>query len=127
MLIRTDSSHYTSLTYNTTQSEFVIDRSHIPTVEDSVIIAPEVAPFALFTQYSPSEQAFEEETLRIRAFFDQSILEVFVNERVTITTRIYSRFETCTGFSFTASSDKKTNDAAAADIREVSIWSGLGN
>ena len=117
MLIRTDSSHYTSLTYNTTQSEFVIDRSHIP----------EVAPFALFTQYSPSEQTFEEETLRIRAFFDQSILEVFVNERVTITTRIYSRFETCTGFSFTASSDKKTNDSAAADIREVSIWSGLGN
>ncbi|PVH87098.1 glycoside hydrolase family 32 protein [Cadophora sp. DSE1049] len=120
-----DSSHYTSLFYKATGSTFVIDRSHVPTVDDSVIIAPETAPFALFTQFNASEQTFEEETLKIRAFFDQSILEVFVNERVVITTRIYSRFETCTGFTFMASSDEENNDEAVADVHQVTVRSGL--
>ena len=127
ILTRKDPSDYTSLIYNTIESEFVIDRSHIPTVNDSVTVAPEVAPFALFTQYNHSKRIFEEESLKIRAFFDQSILEVFVNERVAITTRIYSRFETCTSLSFTASADSKTEDTVVAHLREASIWSGLGN
>ncbi|KAH7403271.1 putative beta-Fructufuranosidase [Cadophora sp. MPI-SDFR-AT-0126] len=118
-------SHYTCLCYKTADSSFVIDRSHIPTVDESVIIAPEIAPFALFTQYNAAEQNFEEETLRIRAFLDQSILEVFVNERVAITTRIYSRFETCTGLTIMASSGSERYDEIMADIHSVAIWSGL--
>jgi len=39
----------------------------------------------------------ERETLDIRLFYDVSVLEVFVNNRVVITTRVYPDSGTCFG------------------------------
>jgi beta-fructofuranosidase len=65
---------------------------------------PETAPHTLFSirhhstnTDSKSNGVVEQETLDIRLFFDTSILEVFINERVAITTRIYPESGKCFG------------------------------
>lgn len=53
---------------------------------------PEVAPHTLLTTADG-----EHESLDIRLFFDVSVLEIFVNERVVISTRVYPESGKCFG------------------------------
>lgn len=59
--------------------------------------SPEYAPHTLFTTRDPVTGKKDQETLDIRIFFDVSVLEIFVNERVVITTRIYPETGQCCG------------------------------
>lgn len=68
-----------------------------------------------------------EEILRVHAYFDASVLEVFVNDRTVISTRIYHPADHCLGPLFFAESDAGTNDEQPATVLErASIWDGLG-
>lgn len=113
---------------------------------------PEVAPHTLFTFsiMAPSEQRYEskkenetdvvyekarglstetEEPLRIRALYDVSVLEVFVNDRTIISTRIYSAGTQCHEIRLFAKSmpaqEEVVNDEESTILRYVSIWDGL--
>lgn len=71
-----------------------------------------------------------EETLRIRALFDASVLEVFVNERTAISTRIYNVSETdCPAGTtlrfFAVSPVSEGNDATVAKLLHATAWDGL--
>ena len=69
--------------------------------------APEVAPHTLFTfrntatkpitKVEEMETEEHEEPLRIQAFYDASVLEIFVNDRTVISTRIFipDSFSSC--------------------------------
>lgn len=59
--------------------------------------SPEFAQHTLFTTRDPVTGKKDQETLDIRIFFDVSVLEIFVNERVVITTRIYPETGQCYG------------------------------
>jgi beta-fructofuranosidase len=68
-----------------------------------------------------------EETLRVHAFFDSSVLEVFVNDRTVISTRIYHPADQCFGPLFFAESGAGTEDERpAAVLVRASLWDGLG-
>lgn len=68
-----------------------------------------------------------EETLRVRAFFDSSVLEVFVNDRTVISTRIYHPAGQCFGPLFFAESDPGAEDEKpAAVLVRATIWDSLG-
>lgn len=60
-------------------------------------VDPEFAPHTLFTTQDPVTGKKCQEMLDIRIFFDVSVLEIFVNERVSITTRIYPESGECYG------------------------------
>ena len=86
----------------------------------------ESAPHTLFTSLNERGEEVEE-TLRVHAFFDSSVLEVFVNDRTVISTRIYHPAGQCFGALFFAESDAGANDEQPAAVLErASIWDGLG-
>lgn len=62
--------------------------------------------------------------MKIHAFFDSSVLEVFVNERTVISTRIYHPSDTCFEPIFFA--DPTSPDAEPTVLLQADIWDGLG-
>jgi beta-fructofuranosidase len=73
-----DGSEQTQIAYDAALRQVIIDRTHASldlTTDRNLHIAP--------LTLGP------EETLRLHIFLDRSVLEVFVNERVSITSRIY--------------------------------------
>jgi beta-fructofuranosidase len=76
----------TILSWNTSTETFTVERPHptYPGINHGV----ESALHTLLT-FRDGEGNEVEETLRIRAIFDKSVLEVFVNERTAISTRVY--------------------------------------
>lgn len=89
----------------------------------------ESAPHTLFTL--ADEQGGEtEECLRVHAYFDSGVLEVFVNERTVITTRIYHPENRCFGLRFSAKSNisaksNMTTIEAAAVLLRADVWDNL--
>ncbi|EXJ69528.1 uncharacterized protein A1O5_07564 [Cladophialophora psammophila CBS 110553] len=96
-----------------------IDRSvrdHTHVIDDNGInTTPETAPFTLFTflpvgedgdGHLKSERETETgpkiEDLELHVFFDESVLEVFVNSRCAIATRVYPSGKRCLGVRFWA-------------------------
>ncbi|KAK9477821.1 glycosyl hydrolase [Lipomyces japonicus] len=86
----------TLLYFDPVSETFIIERPQIPE-STSINHGVESVPHTLFTQVSAgnkdgdySQTELEaEEALHIRAFYDTSVLEVFVNSRSVLSTRIY--------------------------------------
>jgi beta-fructofuranosidase len=78
----------------------VVDRSHSSS-RHGIRRCPEEAPHTLFRHKQPKEDgeiAGRErlETLDFHIVYDSSVLEIFVNERTALTTRIYPESGTST-------------------------------
>lgn len=68
--------------------------------------------------------------MRIHAFFDTSVLEVFVNGRTAVSTRIYTpESRRCYGVRFFAELDDGQGNGggggSAAVLRRAVVWDGL--
>lgn len=100
--------------------------------------APEVCPHTLFTYKTKSGgndgiDEESEEPLHIHAFYDTSVLEVFVNERTVLSTRIYyatafgdSTSTGCHGMYFFAEeSDVENNEFGTTGLLGAMVWDGL--
>ena len=73
-----DGSEHTQIAYDATLHQLVVDRTHAsldPTTDHNLHVAP--------LTLGPDEP------LRLHIFLDRSVLEVFANQRVSITSRIY--------------------------------------
>ncbi|KAJ5902465.1 hypothetical protein N7495_002993 [Penicillium taxi] len=113
----------TTLAWDTCSETFTI---HRPELKDPEINHDyEVAPHTLFTSIDENGDEIEE-TLRVHAFFDTSVLEVFVNERTVITTRIYHPSDKCFGMRFFAESTDKGREEAAV-LHQADVWDGIGH
>ena len=128
----TDFSHTTTLAFTPSTETFTIAR---PSFHNSTLVnsKPETAPHTLFTTLSPDKTGAGEETtepLRIRAWRDNSVLEVFVNERTAISTRLYAAEETV-GIRFFAEDGAATSSVASASAKPSSqllgatLWDGI--
>ncbi|KAJ5675925.1 Glycoside hydrolase family 32 [Penicillium macrosclerotiorum] len=117
-----DFSHCTTLAWDPCNETFTV---HRPPVEDKEINhGYESAPHTLFTLVN--EQGEEvEETLHVHAFFDKSVLEVFVNGRTVITTRIYSPSDQCFGIRFIAEANENSLAEQPARLVRANVWDGL--
>ncbi|KAJ5313767.1 uncharacterized protein N7443_000651 [Penicillium atrosanguineum] len=117
-----DFKHCTILVWHPRSETFTI---HRPSLESPDINhGHESALHTLFT--SVNEQGEEtEETLKVRAFFDRSVLEVFVNDRTVITTRIYHPSDRCFRVRFFAESTEEQSDQIPATLLQADVWDGL--
>lgn len=79
----------------------------------------EVAPFTLFTIRDTQTGEEQEERLQVHVFYDGSVVEVFVNERVAITTRVYLEDQRCSELEFFAD----TEDGCV--LEQAAVWDGL--
>lgn len=119
----TDSFYCTTLSWQSVDETFLVERPKL--VDSSINHGTECAPHTLFTYLD--DKNCEEETLRIHAIFDQSVLEVFVNERTAITTRIYVNERICSGLKFFAESVSDAEDTnPAAELLRADVWDNLG-
>ncbi|KAJ5753803.1 uncharacterized protein N7511_007956 [Penicillium nucicola] len=113
----------TTLCWIPDSETFTIHRPHLDNAE--VNQGFETAPHTLFTFTNEGQEI--EETLRVHAFFDASVLEVFVNDRTVISTRIYYPDDCCFGPIFFAEGDTTPNEGQpAATLLQVDIWDGIG-
>ncbi|GAB1197327.1 hypothetical protein APSETT444_006620 [Aspergillus pseudonomiae] len=88
---------------------------------------PEIAPHTLFT-FADESGMEKEETLRIHAFLDRNVLEVFINERTVISTRIYTPcVESASRLRFFAELDSSAPNLkhAPAVLLQADLWDGL--
>ncbi|KAJ5109273.1 glycosyl hydrolase [Penicillium angulare] len=115
------------------QSEiFTIARPSFSSPDTSMLInsTPEVAPHTLFTVQDPNSGLESTETLDIRAWRDNSVLEVFVNGRTAISTRLYAAEETF-GMRFFAEDDisgagtLRASHNGATDLQFANLWDGI--
>ncbi|RLL94515.1 hypothetical protein CFD26_102253 [Aspergillus turcosus] len=120
-----DFNHRTVLSWKPYDETFTIER---PSTHDvGVNHAPETAPHTLFT-FCNNEGEETTEPLQVHAYFDASVLEVFVNSRTVISTRIYTpQAQACTGLKFFASATESQLDpsTSAAVLLRADVWDGL--
>lgn len=119
-----DYKHLTTLTWEPRTETFTI---HRPPAEDPKINhGHESAPHTLFTFMDDNDNEVEE-TLQIHAFFDKNVLEVFVNGRTVITTRIYYPSDRCFGIRpFAETADNSQPDENPTTLLQADCWDGLG-
>ncbi|KAJ5437235.1 Glycoside hydrolase family 32 [Penicillium cf. griseofulvum] len=123
ILHTSDGQNCTTLSWDPRSETFEI---HRPLVDNAEINhGYETAPHTLFTSVNERGEEIDE-TLRVHAFFDSSVLEVFINDRTVISTRIYHPADHCFGLLFFAESDAGLDEQPAAVLVRASIWDGLG-
>lgn len=106
--------------YLTTESEtLMIDRPDSSQIDPEIHTHTERAPFTLLNISQP-DGSIRREYLEIRAFFDESILEVFANNRCTFATRIYPATKRCWGIRFWAD-----DDTGQSSLNAAKAWDGL--
>lgn len=119
-----DPSSSTTLMFEPKTETFTITRPQSFRTESPWAInhSPEVAPHTLFVTRAPQSGLEETEPLEISVWRDNSVLEVFVNQRTVISTRLYIDDETC-GIRFFADDGE---DPVQSSLLCASLWDGLG-
>jgi beta-fructofuranosidase len=105
----------TTISLITTSETLRIDRPDSNHVDPDISTLPETAPFTLFESADGTR-----EQLEIRAWFDESVLEVFVNERCVFSTRVYPATKRCWGIGFWAEDEE-----CASTLVGARAWDGL--
>lgn len=124
------------MTFKPIDETFTIFRPSFSRSDSSLLInsSPEIAPHTLFTGINPTNGEEWTETLDIRAWRDNSVLEVFVNGRTAISTRLYAAEENF-GMRFFAEDNAsdalavpqvlRTSHAGPTELRFANLWGGI--
>lgn len=132
LTISTDYEKATILTFEPQTETFKISRPSFSRPDSSLLInsSPEAAPHTLFRTVNPSSGEESTETLDIRAWRDNSVLEVFVNGRTAISTRLYAAEETF-GMRFFAEDELsstrvlQTSHIGPTELQFANLWDGI--
>lgn len=116
----TDDTKTTTLTFTPPTELLTLTRPSFssPTSGNLINTLPELAPHTLFTTRDPTNNTTSTEPLHIRAWRDSSVLEVFVNGRTAISTRLYAAEETVAIRFFAEGGESK--------VRSATLWDGIG-
>ena len=122
----------TLMTFEPQNETFKIYRPSFSRPDSSLLInsSPEAAPHTLFTVINRSNGEECTETLDIHAWRDNSVLEVFVNGRTVISTRLYAAEETF-GMRFFAEDEAtstealRTSHTGSTELQFANLWDGI--
>lgn len=119
-----DPSQSTTLAFEPATETFSIHRPQTSPSEprESINHLSELAPHTLFITRDPIAGYEEVEPLEISVWRDSSVLEVFVNGRTAISTRLYVDDETCSIHFFA----DDNHDKAQSSLLYASLWDGIG-
>lgn len=147
LLFSTALQNRTILYWDPINETFVVERPNVWNHHHDTPVnhAAEVSPHTLFTYITepssdPGANEDREETLQIHAFYDSSVLEIFINERTALSTRIYypadlsddSSKTSCYGINFFAEDSADVNgtfsienEPVIATLLHATVWDGL--
>lgn len=86
---------------------------------------PDSGPFQLFSTTSATQQSFED--LHVRIFIDNSIIEIYANDRFALTSRIYPTLDTSLGVSCDFRDGTRMNAPFPKENITFDCWEGLVN
>lgn len=113
-----DVAHATSIHLTPSTESLTIERPDSTQIDQSILTFPETAPFTLFS--FANARSHRRENLELRVWFDESVLEVFANDRCTFATRVYPATKRCWGIKFWAE-----DEARQSTVLQARAWDGL--
>lgn len=120
-----DGKEQTLIVYNPITQEISVVRENSTSLESTYVNTyPNVAPLFLldFQDGNGGSSGSKRETLSLDIFVDNSMIEVFANERVCITSRIYPARIDSTGIGMWTGTGE-----GEVTFRKVTVWTGLKN
>jgi beta-fructofuranosidase len=116
---------YTEISYNPLNQTITVNRtntisSNATEIEQTVNRRPESAAHTLLTYDEAGSSSVE--TLDIDILFDKSVLEIFVNERTVISTRIYVNGNSANGNISLVAHGEGAQDVV---FENTGVWSGV--
>lgn len=115
-----DMTEYTTITYQPTNNTILVDRSRSSLLGDHFNTATVTGYFSPY-QIMTSDGNPSTEPISMQIFLDGSLLEVYVNDRFALSTRIYPSMECSNGYGV------YVEDGAEATFSGVNAWEGLKN
>ncbi|KAH7019662.1 glycoside hydrolase family 32 protein [Ilyonectria destructans] len=119
-------SQYTRVYFHPPSESLRIDRSRSTSITN-INVSTKTAPHTLFSFRDGDKIKYED--LDFHVFFDVSVLEVFVNDRVAMTTRVYPEEGSVYGIRLwvgdderSSSKDPKGVEGTMATLRSCDIW-----
>lgn len=115
-----DGEEYTTIYYEPSNHTVIVDRTHSSLIKEfnNETMTGYFYPYTVM-QY-PSNNATQE-LMNWNIFLDGSLLEIYINERFSLTTRIYPSMESSNGFGIYVA------DGAQVSVEKADSWFGLYN
>lgn len=110
-------SQRSSIAFHPAQERLIVDRTHSTNFDAGIKTAPISSPLTLLRTRASAEAPEEQETLRLRVVCDNSVVEVFANDRLALATRIYPDDAASVGLSIFAEGE--------AVFETLDVWEGL--
>lgn len=110
-------TEYTTVMYEPSNHTLLVERAHSSTIDEfnNVTITGYFYPYTVMSDDGSTAQ----ESIMMDVFVDGSLVEVYVNERFALTTRIYPSMECSTGYGVYVA------DGAKATFESVLAWENL--
>lgn len=114
-----DGREYTTISYEPSNNTVLVDRTHSSLIDgfNNATVTGYFYPYTMQSEYGNATQ----ESLVWDIFIDGSLLEIYLNDRFALTTRIYPSLESSTGFGV------YVGDGASATFDSVNVWANLAN
>ena len=108
-----DLTEYTSIIYEPSNSTILVERLYSSLIDGfaNVTVTGYFSPYTIASTGEP-------EAINMDVFVDGSIVEIYVNERFALTTRIYPSMECSTGFGLYVA------DGSSAVFESIEAWLG---
>lgn len=122
-----DQTESTRIIYEPTNHTLLVDRSHSSTIQEGFNNASVIGYFNPYTVLSPhhpnttnpAEPQPQQEPITMDIFIDGSLVEIYLDERFALTTRIYPSMECSTGFGVFV------QEGTEAVFERVEAWMGM--
>ncbi|KAK5724136.1 hypothetical protein LTR17_013611 [Elasticomyces elasticus] len=113
-----DMTEYTTIMYEPSNNTILVERLHSSTIVGfaNVTVTGYFSPYTVQTSSGTQSEA-----ISMDVFVDGSIVEIYVNERFALTTRIYPSMECSTGFGVYVA------DGGSASFETIESWTNTAN
>ena len=110
----------TTLAFCPSTETLTLYRPDSSSVDPNINTSPEIAPHTLFTFQDPADPKHEVvEKYDVRLWFDESVIEVFVNGRTVISSRIYPGRKRCWGIGFWIDENGSNEDVEMGEGMDI--------
>lgn len=115
-----DMTEYTTITYEPTNNTVLVDRSHSSTLVgfNNATVTGYFYPYTI-----KANGVTKQENIFMDVFVDGSLVEVFINDRFALATRIYPSMQCSTGFGvYVAPQSRATFVSIDAWMGTLNVW-----
>ncbi|KAI7361271.1 glycoside hydrolase family 32 protein [Hortaea werneckii] len=118
-----DMTEYTTISYQPTNNTIIVDRSMSSTIDgfNNASVTGYFHPYTI----RQHDGSYKQEAINMDVFVDGSLVEIYINERFALATRIYPSMECSTGFGvYVEDGAEATFEGVEAWMETLNVWPG---